>query len=323
MSEGQLVCETLSHRDLADLAGLVETIENFDNPPFRTSARELERWLTGSGQQDSVGWRDGDGRLLAYGHVRLRLLATTVAICCGGVHPSHRGRGLGEASTSWQTQRARGLLAEAGVNEGRIITHVEAADDSFERHLINQGYTWATSYFEMTRPTRPAPEPVELDHSIAIVPWDPALDDEVRRALNRMSRDYGAAPLSHDQWLDTTSHLLTEASFLALDRSTDRSPVAGFVLTSIYSQDWQALGVRQGAIDMYGLDGAYTQANIVEALIVAAVRSFGELGLDSVGISAAAEDRAGRAMLARLGFEVASESREYVLDVTASRRGDA
>lgn len=303
--------------DLDELVALVRTIEAHDNPPYRTAPSEIEHWFTSVSPVRCAGWRFDD-ELVAYGQVRTRSMTPTEATCQGGVAPSWRGRGIGEATTLWQTAEATALLRERAGGTGRIVTHVEAENTEFENHLANLGYRRAESHYELTRPTTPAPAAVDLPGAIVLSPWRSELSDEVRRALNRMGETLGAAPLSADQWLDSLSSFLPEASLVAYDSSSDRSPIVGFLIASVYTQDWDAVGDRRGYIGMYGLDGDYQGRGIVRGLITRAVERFGELGMDSVAMSASDADVEALELLEDLGFAVTSTEYEYVLEVNAS-----
>ena len=299
--------------DLADLAELVSVIEASDNPPFRTSVDEVEQWFSDATPMAITGWRDAEGHLVAYGRVRTSQVNGSVVHCEGGVAPAWRGRGLGQATNDWQTQQARTII-DAGTGSGHILIQVEATNEGFEQHLVRAGYTCSAAYLELERPTN-APIPlIDIPPMIAVSPWRKELDDEIRRAFNRMGRDNGSQPFTTDQWRDSRAAFLPEASVVAQDCSTDRSRVIGFLIASVYTQDWDAVGTRQGYIDMYGLDEAY-DSTILSAMIATSISAFAKMSLDTVGISAAADDDATLAMLNDLGFRTNSVSREYVMAI--------
>ncbi|MBD3688835.1 GNAT family N-acetyltransferase [Nanchangia anserum] len=304
----------LDGADTRRLAVLVEAIETHDNPPYRTSPDEIDRWFRPHSGSRCSGWVAA-GELIAYAHVQPRSMDAGVITCQGGVAPHWRDRGLGEASSQWQTATATRILRESPGGGGRIVTHVEGENTRFEAHVSRLGYTRSHTYEEWTRPLSLPLEDYTVPSTIDVTMWRDELSDKVRRALNQMGETLGATPLSADQWLETMSAFLPEASVVALDRSSDRSPVVGFLIASIYSQDWDALGQRQGYIDMYGLDGEHQGQGIVRAMITEAVRSFTALGLDTVAISSADTEAAARQLLRDLGFDVASVSHEYILDV--------
>lgn len=304
----------LDATDRDDLIRLVGAIEAHDNPPFRTSPDEIERWFTSPNPVAIAGWCL-EGTLVAYATVRLRAADRSVATCLGGIAPQWRGQGIGEACTQWQTQQATRMLGEGG---GSIVTHVEETDAHFEDHLTRLGYTREETFYDMARATDPVPGAPALAGSLAIVAWDNELSDLVRRAFNRMNAGFGATTLDTESWNDTIGDILPEASLVCLDRSSDRSLVAGFLIASVFTQDWDVIGARQGTIAMYGRDADYAGQGIVRALITESVRRFGQVGLDAVGVSASASEPGTCRLLDDLGFTVTSASHSYVLQVAGS-----
>lgn len=108
----------LEHADVAALHGLFQSIEEHDNPPYRTALDETDERYVVDWHGDSanvLGGFDVDGTLVAYGAVSLAHADTgTLRVYLeGGVAPTHRHRGIGSAVLDWQIGRAKQLLAQS------------------------------------------------------------------------------------------------------------------------------------------------------------------------------------------------------------------
>ena len=98
------------------LAALFARMEARDNPPYRTSAEEVEEMLSPASQ-----WRGlvgivrrglGAGRMVAFAQVVLRFPGRAECVCVGGVDPDFRCIGLGSSIVDWQEGTARQMLSE-------------------------------------------------------------------------------------------------------------------------------------------------------------------------------------------------------------------
>src|SRR5690606_33458805 len=206
---GGLTWRALTPADAEDLTTFIAHIEEVDNPPYRTSPEEVADYF------------DDEG---------------------------HDYSGIGGAVLDWQLARARRILARAdgaddAVARGRLLLHVDDDQTSLVRLLTTRGFTEARHYSQMRRDlSRPIPE-VAVEWPLTVEPWTPALDDAVRRAHNAAFHDlWGAQPLSPQDWQAERAHHVPEWSFVALDRSSDRAQVAGYLMSGRYEQDWHALG---------------------------------------------------------------------------------
>jgi ribosomal protein S18 acetylase RimI-like enzyme len=318
-----LAWRSLGPPDLQALADLVARIEDYDNPPYRTTREEAAEYLEGAGRdprRNSLGGFDHAGVLRAYGFVRQPLgdERTVRAFLEGGVDPLWRRRGIGTALLAWQTARARQVLASTGKEvPGRIATFVD--DGLVDKAAIVRaaGFEPRRFYTDMRRDLRvPIPE-VGLRDGLVLVPWASELDDQVRLAHNDAFADHwGSEPHSPASWAEGRTYFAQEWSFVVLDRSNDRSPVAGYLLSSRYEQDWPSLGYTEGYIDLLGVRRAWRGKRVATALLTRAMRAYAEDGIEYAGLGVDTDNPSGAfGIYSALGFEPTHGSAMYSLEL--------
>ncbi|MDY2941674.1 MAG: GNAT family N-acetyltransferase [Varibaculum sp.] len=299
----------LTLRDVSDLTALVNRIEELDRAPFRTSAAEMTELLQG----DSRGlgyWIDG-GRLVGYSLAYRQ--ANGNVRCTGGVDPNVRGRGIGHHCISWSTEQAREMLIGG---HGHIGVTVEFESPELIEHLLAKGYRETNSYAEMqVNLADYTPLVWRASALIDIHPWSAEMDRQVLRAHNRIVAGFGLE-LDEDHWLQGRSDFAPECSFIAFDRRNDRSPIVGYAMSSIYAQDWTAIGSRQGYIDRFVVYPAprISRSIIGAGLLNAVLAAFRAEGLETAGAGA---EIGGHAidLYRRVGFQVSSTVREFEITV--------
>ena len=310
----------LRAEDGRDLTTLVERIEGADDPPYRTSAEEALEYFDTSHAWSAVGGWDAEGILRAFGFVRIRLGDVTIlrAFCSGGVDPEWRRRGAGSALMDWQVARARTMLAETGTDApARIVVHVDEGMTALESLLTARGFTAQRWYMEMRRDLRlPIPQ-VTLDGQLSIVPWSADLDDAVRRAHNKAFGDeWGSQPHTPESWRQGRTHFAPSWSFVALDRSSDRAQVAGYLISGRYEQDWAALGWSEGYTEMMGVLREWRGRHVATALLTQAMRAYAADGMEYAGLDVDADNPTGAATLyAHLGYERTRGSAMYTIEI--------
>ncbi|MPV37689.1 GNAT family N-acetyltransferase [Georgenia subflava] len=302
------------------LRDLVARIEAADNPPYRTSDEEvLEYFDTGHAWSAVGGW-DEAGTLRAFGFVRVRHSDITLlrAFCSGGVDPLWRGRRAGGALLDWQCARARQMLVEAGRDApARIVVHVDDDMVVLARQLLARGFAPRRWYSEMRRDlAQPIPE-VPLDTHLSVEPWTEELDDAVRRAHNKAFGDHwGSQPHTPETWNQGRSHFAPGWSFVALDRTSDRTRVAGYLMSGRYDQDWPALGWTEGYTEMVGVLPQWRGRHVASALLVRAMRAYAADGMEYAGLDVDTDNPTGAAGLyARLGYERTRGSAMYTIEI--------
>ena len=318
-----LAWRPLGMGDLDSIAELFYRAERFDNVAIRTT-REDARGLVEGARRDparnTLGGFDSGGTLRAHGFVHVSMGAGPGAriLLDGGVDPQWRRRGVGSALFAWQTARARQLLAAGeGFGSGRITTYVE--DDARDKAAIvtAAGYEARRFYTDMRRDLSvPVPD-LELRDGLVLEGWTPEVDERVRHAHNEaFCEDWGAAHHSYESWLEERSSFVPEWSFVVLDRSSDRSPVAGYLLSERYEQDWPTLGYSEGYIDILGVRPAWRGRRVASVLLTAAMSAYAADGIEYAGLGVDADNPTGAAgVFAALGFEPTRGSAVYSLEV--------
>ncbi|MDO4792043.1 MAG: GNAT family N-acetyltransferase [Buchananella hordeovulneris] len=307
----------LGEGDSATVAGVVSACEEADDPAYRTSVAETALLFHPDRAWIALGGFDEDANLCAFGHVALRGSDPVEALCTGGVVPEWRERGIGLANLRWQVGTARKLLeAREPGQPHRIAVHVDDNHSALAHHLLGLGYREGKRYQEWRFDLSQSIPTMGLSQYLSVRPWSAELDDLVRLAYNDLAGSVpGSNVVTPAEWEELKADFDPTWSFIALDRSTDRAKVAGFLFASKYEQDWEALGWREGYIDFFAVLAPWRGSGIGLAMIAAALRRFRqdgmemaalELGADSVRMAGALED---------MGFQITTSSALYVMDL--------
>ncbi|WP_413449854.1 GNAT family N-acetyltransferase [Georgenia phoenicis] len=273
----------------AALVELLARIEEHDDPPYRTTAEESAETFVAvgadAGNAKVIGL-DADGVPRAYGIVRVRPTAGTYrALCDGGVDPAWRRRGIGATVLDWQLRSARAILDAAGQDSALAVVHVEDNMTDAEAMLRLAGFVPTRWYTEMRRDlSLPLPD-VQPKGKVTIEPWDPALDDAVRRAHNDAFKDqWGGEQHTAETWLQGRTYFAPQWSFIALDRTSDRARVAGYLMSGRYEGDWEAQGWTEGYTEILGVREEWRGMRVATALLVTAMRAYAADGMDYAGL---------------------------------------
>lgn len=311
---------SLTPADIPALLALIHDAEEADGSPYRTTAAELEEIFDESVPHIGVASVDTDGSLVAFGFVRLRSVVQNVlqAVCSGAVRPDCRDQRIGTHLVAWQTEAARHLLANSSHEGPAQIVHIVDEPHAAMADILEQrGFTARRSFSQMRRDlTLPFPEE-QLARHITIEPWDEVWSDSVRRAQNAALSEMGMGEgLTPEQWAREIADIVPAWSFVAVDRSSDRAKVAGFVLSARYEEDWPVLGWREGYIDAFSVLGPWRRQGIGLALLAHAMREFAADGMEYAGIDVDWGDELNWAGLyEELSFEQTFSSTEWALDV--------
>lgn len=318
-----LTWRPLSPADVPALADLIARCEAYDNPPYRTTAEEAEESFQGEWKDpthNSLGGFDFGGRLRAYGFVRVAPgdEGTVRAVLEGGVDPVWRRKGIGTALLAWQTARARQVLVTSGKDlPARISTFIDDGLEDKTAIVRAAGFEARRFYTDLRRDlSKPIPD-VSLRNGLVLVGWSPELDDQVRLAHNEaFAAHWGSEPHTPESWVDGRTCFAPEWSFVVLDRSNDRSPVAGYLLSGRYEQDWESLGYREGYVDLLGVRQAYRGTRVATVLLTHAMRVYAAEGMEYAGLGVDTDFRSGAfGLYAALGFEPTHGSAMYTLEL--------
>ncbi|TNM68889.1 GNAT family N-acetyltransferase [Streptomyces sp. NP160] len=317
----------LREDDLPRWHALVQAVEAADRPAERYTEEDLRDELLAGSWKDpahrSLAAEDDGGRLLAFGLVDVRPgdVSTVRASLWGGVHPEHRGRGLGRQLLAWQCAVGRQLIAAApGSAPGELVLHSDA--ELADRTALARAAGFEVRRYHLVMRRRltgdgapPLPE-VELPEGLRLVPWSPELDEQVRLAHNEAFADHrGSEPRTSEDWNRWVSghrDARTDWSFVALvDRPEaaggaggggGEPEVAGYTVAFAFEQDWVD-GVKEGWTGLLGTRRAHRRRGVGAALLAASLRAFAEAGMDAAGLDVDRENPSGAlGLYERLGY---------------------
>ncbi|WIK65152.1 GNAT family N-acetyltransferase [Gleimia hominis] len=307
----EVTWRALTRADVPSLAKLIDRIERHDALPYRTSESEVDDFFTSTAKRVLVGGVV-DGILRAFGFVHIREQDPNTAICLGGVDPTVRERGIGGALVKWQTVQARELLGNEGASK-TITFHVEQAYSNLEPRLNELGYGWAWSFYDMRAELTGDLPQVGPTPFLTVRPWQECAPEKIHELVSDISISQGASsPPSHEMWTIGGSSFKPEWSFVAVDTSTDRHELVGFLKASQYPQDWSALGWREGTIDMLGVRSS--DESVAQALLAASMAAQQKDGMQAVSAGfASINNSAISGVFERVGFETVGSTRCYTL----------
>lgn len=316
-AERTLRWRPLQDGDTEALYALLRRIEEHDDPPYRSTREEVRDSVCGEWTnlaENSLAGFDENGQLRAYSVVTEPVDGDHPrSFLEGGVDERHRG--VGSDLLGWQVGRARELLAGAPGGAQLLVQvedGMEVASELVERHgFIPGGY-----HTEMRRDLRGMELPaMQLARPLELVQWSHELDDAIRLAHGETFGPDGRPP-SPERWQDGRTYFVPEWSFLVLDHTTDRSQVAGYVLSSRYEQDWQTLGWSEGYVDMLGVRAPWRGKRIATALLARVMTAYAQSGMEYAALGLdhpSREDSFG--LFGKLGFVPTRDSTTYVLQV--------
>lgn len=320
--DGAIAWRPLSDANVEDLVGLLERIEEVDNPPYRTTGGEVRDWLSASSPwRGAVGYaKQGPmtGHAVCFGYVVLLRNSDDECLCQGGVDPRYRAQGLGGTVVRWETETGKELLEDSqSRGSGHITVYVDASQNEFEEHLKRQGFSWISSNHELRRDLSDLPDKTEIGPYFAVQPWGSELEDPARRLYNRLlEKQSSGRPHGPQEWLWQRDSFADEWSFAAFDRTGDRPQMVGFILVGSYHQDWEVLGWKEGYIDLLGVTEFRATSDVSRALVLASMEAQIAAGMQKVatGVGTPTNSQA-LSFYEDLGFARSFQTRTYSFQV--------
>ncbi|TXR51769.1 GNAT family N-acetyltransferase [Quadrisphaera setariae] len=312
-----LTWRPLTEVDVPRWYHLTQAIEAADRPAERYTEDDLHDELLAGSWKDpahrSLAAQDEEGNLVAFGLVDVRPgdVSTVRASLWGGVHPEHRGRGLGRQLLAWQCAVGRQLISAApGSAPGELVLHSD--EKLTDRTALARAAGFEVRRYHLVMRRRltgegapPLPE-VDLPEGLRLVPWAPELDDEVRLAHNEAFADHrGSEPRTREDWQRWVSghrDARTDWSFVVLTDDGGEPRVAGYTIAFAFAQDWVD-GVKEGWTGLLGTRRAHRRRGVGAALLAASLRAFTEAGMDAAGLDVDRENPSGAlGIYERLGY---------------------
>lgn len=345
VTAGGLTWRPATPEDAPALLTLKNEIAEADREPYRETLAEVQELFTAGWRDietDSLVGVDADGTLRAWALVDTAPgdVTTVRTFLHGGVHATHRGRGVGRELLAWEIARGRQLLAASGKEiPARITLYAEDTDPASKIRLYERfGFEARRFYSDLRRDlTQPVPE-VELDGSLRVVPWSAELDEPARLAHNDAFRDHwGSEPRSRESWTHGRSEFAPQWSFLVVDDAPDADAlladphtdpetaaglrageplVVGYELAGRYDEDFPVRGYSFGYTELLGVRRAYRGRRVAVAALAAGMRAFAADGMQYAALDVDTENPSGaHGLYASLGYEKVSGSRMYSIEL--------
>lgn len=308
-----LVWRPITRNDLDEVSALLTAIELVDQPTERHSVAELgqtyEETDADTAHNSLVG-RDAAGTVVAYGwnHPISSDISPRRVFLAGGVHPDHRGRGIGRALLEWQLERGRHwyrATLQDDFGSLQLTAYVDETLSAQRRLYERAGLSPLRWYADMTLELGAALPDVQVPAGVRIVPFNRKYSEAVRQAHNEAFAElWGAQPVDAVRWEQQLAHSSARPqwSWVALDGRT--SEVVGYAINSSYEQDSAARGVSEGWTDRIGVRPGWRGRGIANALLCASMRSFADAGLAAAGLGVDSDSPSGALRLyRRLGYE--------------------
>jgi|tagenome__1003787_1003787.scaffolds.fasta_scaffold20720060_2 mycothiol synthase len=223
----------------------------------------------------------------------------------GIVVPEWRHRGIGTAM--WRRNRDR-LAAEAAADPRpgprELRTYALEIEHSDRGLIADQGYVPIRFGFEMRRyltgalPDHPMPDGLEIR------PVTPETERAIFDADNEAFEDHWGHREQTDG--DFIARFRSPEVDTALWRvAWDGDEIAGVVITAIFVEDNEALGVRRGWLDHVSVRRPWRGRGLAKALCAASFRALRDAGMDEAWLGVDASNPTGALQLYEtLGFSV-------------------
>lgn len=306
--------------DAARVAKLVLTCEEHDRVPRRSTGADVKALFDPTTPHIARGAFSADGALVAFGAVHLRHEGgLTDARCSGAVHPAWRDRRIGSAMVEWQLTAARALLSQTqGTEHSRISRLCEGSAPEESDLLVRTGFTERTWYAQMRRDlSHDLPMPALAQH-LRIEPWRGEWSEMIRQTSDAPeAATEDGRHLTDDDWTQMHANMVPEWSAVIVDRSTDRSRVAGYIVAARWDDEWEALGWSEGYINALGIFSPWRKQWVGQGLLTYAMKKMRDSGMEFAGIDIGSDDLEGLTELCEtLGFEPTHRTILYAIDIS-------
>ena len=186
--------------DLAELDHFRAQLEVLDNSVLSgiadaMSGRDLEL-----ADWQAVGGWDAYQSLSAYGINYTSADPTPRAYLMGGVHPTHRHLGVGNALLRWQIAQATAWRDEFHPGQPLWLgCFAELDRPGLDRIAGHFGFEPERFYYDLVRDLT-TPVALWVPEGVTLTPFVPAHSEAVRRLHNICFRDLGGADVTEDMW---------------------------------------------------------------------------------------------------------------------------
>lgn len=311
----------LSRADLPALAILLQEIEAVDRTDEHVNLADLEEeyadplrdaadWIGAFAGPDLVGCAQVVPRIPTDGTLKM--------YTGGGVHPQHRGRGIGtllvEAMAARLTERHRATAPDlTALVQGSGLTENLAQQAVLARvGLLPDRYTLVLGVDTLV--------PVEvgdLPPGLRIRAYDPASDEDALRVAHNAA--FGGhhpnfTPWDEDlwrQWVTTSRNFRADLSFLVVDAD---GAIAAYVQTNEYDAVQEATGRREAFIAKVGTLPEHRGRGLASTLLRHTLEACRRDGMDRACLDVDSENPSGAlGVYERAGFVLERRWTDYLL----------
>jgi mycothiol synthase len=324
MTADQLLWRPPTPDDTEAWAGLIAAMDAVDRLNELYSPDELAEELTTPGVDPSADGRLGyaaDGELVAFGMVTGRPPGDTLTLhrlqLWGGVHPEHRGNGIGRNLLAWMIEHGEAKhRADHPEVDGVLEVRCDDSETAKEAMVRKAGFTPLRYWHEMVCDLRKVEiEPAELPDGLRLEPYRPEIDEAVRLAHNEAFSDHwGSTPADAELWRHRYLGLnfRPDLSFVVLDGDE----VVAYLLTTRYPQDDAARGAPHGWVEYIGTRRAYRGRGLARALLRAACLAYRDAGFAEALLGVDVQNPTGAlGLYERFGFTLDRRATSYARPV--------
>ena len=302
--------------DYAELSSLSRAAALFDGVDILLSADELRvehEHIAGFDSRRDILVAEIEGTMAGFSQTHVRVHGgRPVHHIDGSVAPAWRRHGLGRALLGWSHARAAAVAAATNDGHQHDLQSWIMGDQPGARALLeSEGYGVIRYFHEMARDLADPIAPRALPAGLEIRPVVPA---DHRRIWDADVEAF------QDHWNNTDR---TEEDYLGwfampgLDTSLwrvawDGPEVAGSVMTAIFAEENEILGVQRGWLEHISVRRPWRQRGLASALITEAMLGLRSIGLSEADLGVDSENPNGAVKVyEQLGFRVTRIARLY------------
>lgn len=225
----------------------------------------------------------------------------------GGVHPDHRGYGVGSRLVDWSVGRTTAMRVEAVASRPwELLLDVVNDEESAAALLRKRGFSPVRYWFDMTRDVTTSVAPAPLPDGLRIEPYDVGLDRAFYDAhIEAFADHWGYQPRPYESWLRRTSSsgFRPTLTFLAL---TVDGEIAGYLMTRAGADPERA------EMSIIGTRGPWRGKGVASALIAQGLAAYAEAGLRIATLGVDTHNPTGAlGVYERMGFAVEARWTTY------------